>query len=195
MAGMALDGPGGVDHPPHGLIRVVLGPQVRLPFQGGVDGDVQLAGNQVGQTLAFCGRKPLHPRDVLDRRPSLEAAERDDLRDVAILLADVVDHGRAAVLADVDVDIRVFASIRVGKPLKEQAVSNRAGIGKAQRITHHRSHARAPRRSGDIPLARPVDEVPNDEEVRTDELVRKDHQLRLETLPDGVGDPLGPVAP
>ena len=169
--------------------------EVGLLFEGGVERDVQLAGHQVGQPLPLAGAHPHHAGDVLHRRLGLEPPEGDDLRHVAVLAAHVVDHLPTAVLADVDIDVRILGAVGIGEPLEEQPVPLRAGVGEPQHVPDHRPHARAAGRGGDASLLGPVDDVPDDQEVGADELVREYLELPLEAGADLGGEAVGAVAP
>ena len=61
---------------------------------------------------------------VVDRRPRGQRAERADLRDVlfAVLVLDVADDLAAAILAEVDVDVRRFAAVLIQESLEQQVV-------------------------------------------------------------------------
>ena len=77
-----------------------------------------------------------HPADVPDHGLGLHGPERDDLGDLAVLLADVVDHLRPVHLADVDIDIGHLVSRRVHESLEQQVVLDRVEVGDPQRVGH-----------------------------------------------------------
>ena len=118
------------------LIEQFLDPQVLAvhPFELGLfleslgDGDVELLGHQLGDAIHFGKRDFEHAADVLDRRLGFERPERDDLRDVPVLAAHIINDAPAPVLAQVDIDIGILASIGIGESLEEQAVSHGAGV-------------------------------------------------------------------
>ncbi len=86
-------------------------------------------------------------------------------------------------------------AVGIGEALEEQAVPHRARVGEAQHVADHRAHARAAGVGGDAALPRPVHEVPDDQEVRADELVGEDLQLAIEPGANRLGDAVGAVAP
>src|SRR5690606_3202679 len=120
---------------------------------------------------------------------------RYDLRDVPVLLADVVDDLLPAVLADVDIDVGVLGAVGVGEPLEEQAVLHGAGVGQAQAVADHRADARATGVGRDAAPPRFAHEVPDDQEVRRDALVRQDLEFAVQAGADLVGDAVFAVAP
>ena len=180
VPGVILQSAGGVDHLSRLRVALVLLPKVRILLQGGVDGDVELCRDKVGEALPVARRESHDAGHVLDGGPGLEPPERDDLRHVAVLVADVLDDRGPAVLADVDVDVGVFAAIGVGEALEEQAVLHRAGVGQAEAVADHGAHARAARRGGNVAPPRFIDEIPNDEEVGGDGLFGEYLQLAVE---------------
>ena len=100
-----------------------------------------------------------------------------------VLPAHIVDDLSPAVLAQVDVDVGVLGSIGVGEPLEEQAVPHRARVGQPEHEPDHRPDARPARQRRDAAHTTPVDEVPDDQEVRADELVGQNAQLAFEARP------------
>ncbi len=108
-----------------------------------------------------------------------------------VLLADVVDHIAPPVLAEVDIDIRIFAAIRVREPLEQQAILHRAGVGEPEHIAHHGAHARATRVGRDALTPSPAHKVPHDQEVRRDVLVGENLQLALQPSSLGIRLDLG----
>ena len=107
---------------------------------------------------------------------------------MAVLLAHVVDQLGAAVLAHVDVDVGVLAAVRVGEPLEEQPVADRARRRQSQHVTDHGADAGTARRGRNAAPTRFVDEIPHDQEVRRDPLVRENPQFAIEPFVDLVGD-------
>ena len=169
--------------------------ELGLLLQRHVERDLELVGHEVREVLPLGGSEAHHARDVLDRGLRLESAEGDDLRDMAVLLAHVVDHGGAAVLADIDIDIGVLGAVGIGESLEQQAVLLRARVGEAEHVARHRADARTTRVRGNAALARPVHEVPHDQEVRADRLVGEDLELAVEARADLRRDAVGTVAP
>ena len=194
-ARVVLEFLGAVHHAPHGLVGVVGGLEIRALRERLLEGHVRRFRHQVRDALPFRGRQAHDARHVLDGVLRLQAPEGGDLRHVAVLLAHVLDDRAAAVLAEVDVDVGVFAAVRVGEALEEQAVAHRARVGEAEHVAHHGADARATRGGGDAVLARPVDEVPHDEEVGADGLVGKHLQLALGARAHGGRDAVDAVAP
>ena len=137
----------------------------------------------------------MYPRNILDRGPRLESTESDNLRHMAILLPHIGDDIAAPVLADVDVDVGVFRPVWIREPFEEQPVLHRASVGKAEDIADHGAYAGTAGVCGNAALVGPVDEVPDDQEVRADVLVRKDCQFPLEPVADVLCDAIFAVSP
>jgi hypothetical protein len=162
------------------VVGVVPLLEIGLGVERLVDRDLELFGDELGELVRLGERDLVHAADIADRGPGLERPERDDLRDVPVLLADVVDDLAPPVLAEVDIDIGVLGPVGVGEALEEQAVVDGAGVGEAEHEPDHRAHARATGERGDAALAPPVHEVPDDQEVRADQLVGEDLELAVE---------------
>src|SRR5439155_8694528 len=124
-----------------------------------------------------------------------ERAEGDDLRDVAVLAADVLDHFLPSLLADVDVDIRHLVAAGIHEALEQQAILDWIDVTEAEQITHHRAEARASGPHGEYVLAGVVAEIPDDQEVRAEVLHADDLQFVFETRADFVGYLSGAISP
>ena len=128
-------------------------------------------------------------RGVARRRAREHLAEGDDLRDrlAAVLADDVLHHALAAAHGEVDVDIRHRHALGVEEALEEQVVAQRVDVGDPQRVGDDRAGGRATARAdGDAVLLRPLDEVPDDQEVGVEAHPVDDAELVLHAL-DGVG--------
>ena len=168
--------------------------QFLLATQGLLDRDTEFGADQLRDAVDLGERELVDASDVPDRGARLHRAEGDDLGDVAVLLADVLQDLGPAVLAEVDVDVRVLAAVRVGEALEQQAVTHRAGVGEPERVADHRADARAARGGRDVALPGLVDEVPDDQEVGADSLAGEDREFMVETAAVRVLDPVA-VAP
>ena len=77
----------------------------------------------------------------------------------------------------------------IEEPLEEELVAKRVDIGDRHRVRDDGARARTASRSdGDAVLLRPVDEVPDDEEVSDEVHLDDDRKLVVRALPDFVGD-------
>ncbi|MEM1164959.1 MAG: hypothetical protein AAGI30_01565 [Planctomycetota bacterium] len=161
-------------------VAVVEPLQTRLFVERSLEVHLGVLGHQLGQLVDLRKRDIEHATDVADGGPRLERPERDDLGDVTVLLADVLDDPLPPVLAQVDIDIGVLGTIGVSEPLEEQAVPHRAGVGEAEQVPDHGADARTTGERGDAVLTGPVHEVPHNQEVGRDRLIRKDAQLAIE---------------
>ena len=90
-----------------------------------------------------------HAADVAQHAARLQRAEGDDLGDLvaAVALLHIVDHLVAAVLAEVDVEVRHRHAFRIEEALEQQAEADRIEVGDGQRIGDQRARARAAARS------------------------------------------------
>ena len=123
--------------------------------------------------------------DVAQHAARLQRAEGDDLRHLvaAVALLHVADHLVAAVLAEVDVEVRHRYALGVEKTLEQQPEANRIEIGDGQRIGHQRSGAGAAAGADRNPLRlRPLYEVGDDEEVAGIFHAGDDAQFEIEPL-------------
>ena len=86
-----------------------------------------------------------HAADVAERGARLQRPEGDDLRDAvgAIALGDVVDHLVAALLAEIDVEVRHRHAVGIEEALEEQPEAKRIEIGDGERPGDHRAGAGA----------------------------------------------------
>ncbi len=93
-------------------------------FEGGLELDVQLIGDELGDLLDVADLHVEDAADVFDGGLGAESAEGDDLGDVvaAVFLGDVVDGLAAAARAEIDVDVGHADALGVEEALKEQAV-------------------------------------------------------------------------
>ena len=141
--------------------------QRRLFLEGVLERDVQPGRNQPVDLLDPRQGNAQHPAHVLDRRLGLHRAEGANLGHVgvAVLLADVVDHLVAPLLAEVDVDVGRLGAIGVEKPLEQQVVLDRADIAEVQDVADQSTACRPARRRRNAALASIADEVPDDQEI------------------------------
>ena len=194
VPGDPLEFPRRVDDLANLLVALVQLLQFLLAAQGLLDRHAEFGADQLRDAVDLGERELVHPSDVADRGAGLHCAEGDDLGDVAVLLADVLQDLRPAVLAEVDVDVRVLAAVRVGEALEKQAVTHRAGVREPERVADHRADARAARCGRDVALPGFVHEVPDDQEVGADPLAGEDREFMVETAAVRVLDPVA-VAP
>ena len=126
-----------------------------------------------------------HAADVAQHAARLQRAEGDDLRHLvaAVALLHVADHLVAAVLAEVDVEVRHRHALGVEEALEQQAEADRIEIGDGERIGHQRAGARAAAGADRNALRlRPLDEVGDDQEVAGIFHAGDDAQFEFEPL-------------
>ena len=153
-----------VDRAGHMLIRA--GVLVLLILAG--ERDAELVRDHLGDAIRVVVVPVEHARHVAHHGLCAKRAERDDLRDgtLAVFLFNVVNHLAAAVLAEIHVDIRRRHALGIQEALEEQFELQRINVRDAHRISDHRACRRAASGTDGNPLLpRPVDEVPDDQEI------------------------------
>ncbi len=184
VADLSLERATGVEQFLRALVRVVHRLEVGLLLERDIDGDIDPLGDEFRDLVDLGERDVHHPPDVADRGARLQRSEGDDLRDMPVLLTDIVDDIAAAVLTQIDIDVGVFGAVGIGESLEEQTILDGARVREAERVADHRPDARATGHRRHAALAAPVHEVPHDQEVRRDRLVGEDLEFALEALPD-----------
>ncbi len=101
--------------------------------------------HELGQLVDLAVGHLQHAADVAQHAARLQRTEGDDLRDLvaAVALLDVPDHLAAAVLAEVDVEVRHRDALGIEEALEQQAELDRIEIGDGQRPRHQRACAGA----------------------------------------------------
>ena len=101
--------------------------------------------HQLGQLVDLAIGHLQHAADVAQHAARLQRAEGDDLRDLvaAVALLHVGDHLAAAVLAEVDVEVRHRHALGIEEALEQQAEPDRIEIGDGQRPGDQRARAGA----------------------------------------------------
>ena len=99
------------------------------------------------------------------------------------LLLHVADHLFAAVLAEVDVEVRHRHAVGIEEALEQQREAQRIDVGDGERIGDQRARARAASRPDrDAVRLRPFDEVGDDQEVAGELHALDDAELELQPL-------------
>ena len=132
-----------------------------------------------------------HAGGVARGRAREHPAEGDDLRDrvAAVLLGHVAHHAVAAADGEVDVDVRHRHALGVEEALEQQVVAQRVDVGDPQAVGDDRAGgAAAARADGDAVVLRPLDEVPDDQEVGVEAHPVDDAELHLRALDRGGRD-------
>ena len=101
--------------------------------------------HQFGQLVDLAIGHLQHAADVAQHAARLQRSEGDDLRHLiaAVARLHVVDHLAAAVLAEVDVEVRHRDAFGIEEALEQQAETYRIEIGDGQRIGDQRTGAGA----------------------------------------------------
>ena len=152
--------------------RVLVAKRLQLGFAGNRGCQRHRCGrilrHQLGQFVDLTIRHLEHTSYVAQHAPRLQRPEGNDLRDLiaAVTLLDIVDDFAAAVLAEVDIEVRHRDTFGIEKALEQQAEPDRIEIGNRQRIGHQRSCTGAAARPDRYALGFGVlDEIGHDQEV------------------------------
>ena len=113
--------------------------ELRVLFECFVNRDIEFSGNKIREPLRFLRRKSHDTRNILDRRLRLQSTEGDDLRDMSIFLAHVLDDRRATILTNIDVDVGVLVAIGIRESLEEKPIRFGTRVGKPEHKSNHRS--------------------------------------------------------
>jgi hypothetical protein len=159
-----------VEHAPHHRIAVA-----RL-LETGLVGDRagqrhrgrRVLRHQLAQLVDLAVGHFEHAPDIAHHPARLQRAEGDDLGDAVLAVAalDIADHLLAAVLAEVDVEIRHRDALGIEEALEQEAVADGIEVGDGERPGDHRAGARAAPRPDRNPLRlRPFDKVRDDQEI------------------------------
>ena len=156
-----------------------------LAFDGGFqcNGMGRIVGDQFAQSIDLAIGHLQHASDIAAYRPRLQLSESDDLRDavLSVLLLDIGDDFVAAVLAEVDVEVRHRHPFRIEKSLEQQVEPKRVEVGDGQCIGHERAGARpAARTDRNAVGLGELDEVGDDQEVAGKLHVDDDVEFELE---------------
>jgi len=111
------------------LVRGVGAPPERHVLAG-------LERHELGDLVAEVVAEIEHAPDIAHHRLRRHGAEGDDLRHAvgAVLGAHVLDHAVAAVLAEIDVEVRHRHALGIEETLEQQVVAQRVEIGDAERV-------------------------------------------------------------
>ena len=139
-------------------------------------------GDRLRDAVRLAVRHSEDARHVADGRAREHRVERPDLRDAigAVLLRDIRDDLVAAVVHEVDVDVREGVALEVQEAVEDEPVADRIDVGEVDRVVHERSAGRAAHGREDPVLARVADEVLHDEDVSRIAELADDGQLLVE---------------
>ena len=137
-------------------------------LQGVLERDVDVVRDEFGEAVGLDERQVADTSEVADDHLGTKRAEGDDVGDAvfAVLLAHVADDLVAAAHTEVDIEVRRRDALGIQEAFEQEAEADRIDVGDLEAIRDNRAGARASAwTDGDVMLARPIDEVPDDEEV------------------------------
>ena len=198
MPGQALQASAHVDQVAHLLVLLIGLAQLRVLFQGFVDGDVQLGRYHLRDGVHEGIGQVHDPAHVPDDALGRQRTESDNLHHLvgAVLPVHIVNDLLPAVVAEVDVDIGHGHPLRVQEPLEEQVVPDGLDVGDLQAVGHDAPRGGASARPyGDAVAPGVIDEIPHDQEVVHIPHAADDAKLVVKPLLQGLSRVPGGLCP
>ena len=105
--------------------------------------------------------------DVANRaaRPIGDDGGRNGRALARVLVINVLDHLLAAIVLEIDVDVRRLITLLGNEPLDERLHPRGIDFGNSQAITNHRVRGRTPALTKNLLAAREIDDVVDGQEV------------------------------
>ena len=103
----------------------------------------------------------------------------------AVFFADVFDDVRAAVVGEINVNIRRIDALGIQEALEQQAVTDRVHVRDFQQVGDNRTGGGAARHAGNAVFAAVADEIADDEEVGDETGFLDDREFELQPVNDG----------
>ena len=118
---------------------------------------LQIERNHFRQPVAFAVAQAHHAAHVAHHGFRAHRAEGDDLRDgiAAVFFADVFDDVRAAVVGEINVNVRRIDAFGIQEPLEQQAVADRVHVRDFEQVGDKRTGGAEPRATQAMPCSRP----------------------------------------
>ena len=141
--------------------------------------------HEFAELIDLAVRHLQHAPDIAQHAARLQRAEGDDLGDLlaAITLLHVADHLVAAVLAEIDIEVRHRHAFGIEKALEQKSEAHRVEVRNRERVGNERTGARAAAGADRNALRlRPLDEVGDDQEIARIFHARDHIELEGETL-------------
>ena len=159
-----------IERAPGDRIAIALGLQSRLVLDRALERDRigRVLRHELAQLVDLAVGHLQHAPDVAEHAARLQRAERDDLRDAvaAVALLHIADDFVAAVLTEIDVEVRHRDALGIEKALEQKPEPDRVEIGDGERVGDQRAGAGAAARPDRNALRlRPLDEIGDDEEI------------------------------
>ena len=152
----------------HSFVAVISLFQIRILLQCLIQRDIQFIRNHLGDRIAEAVRKIHRAPDIANDAPCCHGSEGDDLHHLilAILTCDIIDDFLSSLEAEVHVNIGHGYALRIQKALEQQRVPDRVKLRDAGAVGYHRARRGASSRAHrNSMLSRPVDVIPDNQEV------------------------------
>ncbi|MNM68338.1 hypothetical protein D3C81_798970 [compost metagenome] len=149
----------------------------------------------ISQGVDLLHRQTQHPGDIAHRTGGvIGAGHCGECRAVTAIAAEhVLQHLFAAIVFEVDVDVRRLVALAGQKALEQQVAFHRVELGDAQHEAHHRVGRRATPLTENALAPGKVDDVVNGKEVAFVVELGNQFQLMLQGLASLVADTFGPT--
>jgi hypothetical protein len=170
------------------LVLIIRALEFRLAFQCLVERHIEREWHELGEPVRLGQRRSEHTTHIADDGAGLHGPERDDLRNLAVFPANVIDHFRAMHLANVDIDIRHLVARRVHEPFEQQVVFDGVHVAQPQAVANQRADTATPGSQRDVAAPGIAAEVPDDQEVAGESLGLDHFELAVHSLLDLIGD-------
>ncbi len=147
----------------HGLLRL----ETLLSEPCFVGNMIGPAPGTAGEPVDTLRREAQCPADIADRSSGVVMADHGGQRRAmaAVAAEDVLDHLLAALMLEIDIDIRRLVAFAGDEALEQQRRARRIDLGDSQRVADRRVGRRAAPLAQDVLPPREVDDVMHGEEI------------------------------
>ena len=169
----------------HLLVIFIKLPKLRVYLKRTFYRNIQLIRYHLGNTVAKIVRQVQRTSYITNHAFCRHRTECDNLYNLirAIFLTYIVDNLLPALIAKININIRHRYTLRIEKTLKKKTIAYRVNVRNLQTIRNNGAGcASAPRTYGNAVLTRPVNKIPNNQEVVHISHILYDIQLIVKLL-------------